>query len=105
MLMIAAMCFAAIAIGGMRLDSLLESYTAGWMLNDSRAWRLVTRLQRLYRGFGFGPCCKDCVACKRDVWRVGVRHLIDDDARLRLGVQDNVKGRLCFRSLAQSGIV
>lgn len=66
---------------------------------------LVAGLQRLDRGFGFDPSFENCVACKRDVWRVGLRHPVDDHARLGQGIQDNVKGRLCFRGLAKSGMV
>jgi hypothetical protein len=66
---------------------------------------LVAGLQRLDRGFGFDPSFENCVACKRDVWRVGVRQPVNDLARLGQRIQDNVKGRPCFRGLANAGIV
>ena len=70
-----------------------------------RAARLVTGLYGFFCSFGFGPRFKNCVACKRDVWRVGLRHPVNDDARLGQRIQDKVKGRLCFRGLAEAGIV
>ena len=66
---------------------------------------LVTGLYRFFCSFGFDPCFKNCVACKRDVWRVGLRHPVNDDARFGQRIQDNVKGRLCFRGLAEAGIM
>jgi hypothetical protein len=66
---------------------------------------LVTGLYRFFCSFGFDPCFKNCVACKRDVWRVGLRHPVNDDARFGQRIQDNVKGRPCFRSLAEAGIM
>jgi hypothetical protein len=66
---------------------------------------LVTGLYRFFCSFGFGPCFKNGVACKRDVRRVGLRHPVNDDARLGQRIQHKVKGRLCFRCLAEAGIV
>jgi hypothetical protein len=66
---------------------------------------LVTGLYRFFCSFGFDPCFKNGVACKRDVWRVGLRHPVNDDARFGQRIQDNVKGRLCFRGLAEAGIM
>jgi hypothetical protein len=67
--------------------------------------QLVAGLQRLDRGFGFDPRFENGVARKRDAWCIGLRHPVDDHARLGQGIQDNVKGWLCFRGLAESGMV
>ena len=66
---------------------------------------LVTGLERFDRGFGLAARFKNCIACKRDVRRVGLRHPVDNGACLRQGIQNNVKARFCFRDLAEAGIL
>jgi hypothetical protein len=65
---------------------------------------LVTGLYRSYRGFGFLPCFVNGVGCKRDIRCVGLRHPVNDGARLRQRIKHNVKSRFCLRGLAEAGI-
>jgi hypothetical protein len=44
---------------------------------------LVTGLDRFDRGFGLAASFKNCIACKRDVRCVGLRHAVNNGARLR----------------------
>src|SRR5258707_696857 len=44
---------------------------------------LVTGLERFDRGFGLAARFKNCIACKRDGRRVGLRHPVNNGACLR----------------------
>jgi hypothetical protein len=66
---------------------------------------LVAGLYRFDRGFGFAASSENCIACKRDVRRVGLRHPVDNGACLRQRIEDNVKAGFCLRDLAKAGIV
>jgi hypothetical protein len=66
---------------------------------------LVTGLYGFDRGFGFAPRFKNGVGCQRDVWRIGLRHPVNNGARLGQGIQDNVKAGPCLGGLAEAGIV
>jgi hypothetical protein len=49
----------------------------------ARAGHLATGLYRFDRGFGFAPCLKNGIACERNVRCVGLRHTVNNRARLR----------------------
>jgi hypothetical protein len=66
---------------------------------------LVTGLYGFDRGFGFAPRFKNGVGCQRDVWRIGLRHPVNNGARLGQGIQDDVKAGPCLGGLTEAGIV
>jgi hypothetical protein len=49
----------------------------------ARQRHLVTGLDRFDRGFGLAASFENCIACKRDVRCVGLRHPVNNGARLR----------------------
>src|SRR6476646_3585755 len=70
---------------------------------QSRAFSPIAGRQRLHGGFRLGAGLVDRVARNRDVWRVGLWRLVDDEAALGQGVQHNIEGRVCLVGLAEGG--
>jgi hypothetical protein len=55
--------------------------------------------------YWFGSCLLDRVAGNGDVWRVGLRQPVNDDAVLRQRIQNDVKCGYRFRGLREAGTV